>query len=380
MGTKKIGKGIKKKGKYYYVDFRDSSGQRVRKKAGQSRSYAEAVVHKNEVERIQEKLLGIRKPKKILFSKFVIEYLDYSKVNKKPAMYMRDLTSTRHLQKHLENMCLTDINASVIEEYKAKRREEAPMGGFKARSTKKSKVPAKAVSNATINRELACLRAILNKAVEWNRLNSNPVKKMPMLTEPAGRVRYLTLTEIAVLLSNCAGHIVPIVYAGLYTGMRKGEILGLKWTDIDLRADIIHVERSRSMNTRVENSPKAGDRRDIPLSPKLKKVLMTIKRNGEYVFPQGDFTKAFKGAVRRSGIKNFCFHDLRHTFASHLVMSGANIMVVKELLGHKTLDMTLRYAHLAPDARKHAILTLDKELSSSDGSNEGSEEGSETEK
>jgi integrase len=85
------------------------------------------------------------------------------------------------------------------------------------------------------------------------------------------------------------------------------------------------------------------------------------KRSGE-VFSQGNFDHAWQGALRRAGISDFHFHDLRHTFASHLAIAGVSILVIKELLGHKDLSMTMRYAHLSPDARKAAIMTLSKNL------------------
>lgn len=115
---------------------------------------------------------------------------------------------------------------------------------------------------------------------------------------------------------------------------------------------------------------KSGDRREIPINQTLREILQTIVRrvNSPYIFTDAkgrrfqDVKRAFQSACRRAGIKNFTFHDLRHTFASHLIMAGVDLPTVKELLGHKSLTMTLRYAHLSPGHKVKAVAILEGAL------------------
>ncbi|MBA3071035.1 MAG: site-specific integrase, partial [Nitrospirae bacterium] len=151
-----------------------------------------------------------------------------------------------------------------------------------------------------------------------------------------------------------------IAITALNTGMRKGEILGLTWDNLDLKHGFILL-----------NVTKNGERREIPINDTLRGVLQGITRRLDipYVFYDSitgkhykDVKRSFKTALRRAGIKDFHFHDLRHTFASHLVMAGVDITTVSRLLGHKSLTMTLRYSHLAPSHMAKALDILDSTL------------------
>jgi len=158
--------------------------------------------------------------------------------------------------------------------------------------------------------------------------------------------------EIRALLDACSDHLKPIVVTALNTGMRKSEILGLKWPDVDLRQRIVYIYET-----------KGGKSRKVDINDWLAETLIRRRKHPEspYVFcnkdgiPYGNIRKSFESAKRRAGIKDFRFHDLRHTFASHLVMAGIGLKTVQELLGHQTYQMTLRYAHLSPDHRRAAV-------------------------
>ena len=140
--------------------------------------------------------------------------------------------------------------------------------------------------------------------------------------------------------------------------MRKGELLSLQWPQVDFDLGIITLLDTKN-----------NERRDIPMNETVKKTLEKIERKGNHVFCNGDgetfgdVRRSFETALRRSGISDFRFHDLRHCFASNLVMEGVDIMTVKELMGHKTLDMTLRYSHLAPNHKTKAVNILDRIMS-----------------
>jgi integrase len=142
--------------------------------------------------------------------------------------------------------------------------------------------------------------------------------------------------------------------------MRKGEILSLKWDNTDLNHGFILLDRTKN-----------GERREIPINDTVRGILQGLTRRLDipYVFYNDtsgklyqDIKRSFNTAVRRAGIRDFHFHDLRHTFASHLVMAGVDLTTVSRLLGHKTLTMTLRYAHLAPSHMVKAVDILDSTL------------------
>jgi integrase len=142
----------------------------------------------------------------------------------------------------------------------------------------------------------------------------------------------------------------------LNTGMRRGEILNLKWSDINMRTGTIIIRKSKNNEVRM-----------IPINDTLKQSLEQIgpQQSNEYVFGNGNgkpyvtIKTGFKAAVRRAGITDFRFHDLRHTFASHLIMSGVDIKSVQELLGHKDIRMTIRYSHLSNAHLQEAVKRLD---------------------
>jgi integrase len=162
------------------------------------------------------------------------------------------------------------------------------------------------------------------------------------------------------LINHCDPHLKPIVITALNSGMRRGEILGLKWDQVDLKHGFILLDITKN-----------GERREIPINGTLRGVLKGITRRLDipWVFhdpvtgkPYQDNRRSFHTALRRAGIRDFHFHDLRHTFASHLVIAGVDLTTVKEPLGLKTLSMTLRYAHLAPTHKVKAVDILDKAI------------------
>ena len=185
---------------------------------------------------------------------------------------------------------------------------------------------------------------------------------MKLLQENNKRLRYLSKEECQNLVSNCQGNIKSIVITALNTGCRKSEILNLQWDNIDLRNGFILLSQDMTKNS---------ERKEIPINKTLRETFEGITRRLDipHVFfdtatgkPFQDVKRSFNTALRRAGIRDFHFHDLRHTFASHLIMSGIDITTVSRLLGHKTLTMTLRYAHLAPSHMVKAVDILDRTL------------------
>ena len=259
------------------------------------------------------------------------EYLDvYSKPNKRSSW--RDEISIKHLVYYFGNRTLQEITCLDVDKYKQKRVRE--------------------VSCSTVNRETACLKAIFNKAKEWGKISENQISSVKLFAVEDKRIRYLEKEETASVIQACSDHLKPIVVVALNTGMRKGEILNLKWNDIDFQNHLIYVLQTKNREVRK-----------IPVNDTVFRTLLRARKNPKspYVFckkdgsPYRDIRDGFFNALKRTGINDFRFHDLRHTFASHLVMAGVDLKTVQELLGHKTFEMTLRYSHLSSDHKRKTV-------------------------
>jgi integrase len=204
----------------------------------------------------------------------------------------------------------------------------------------------KKLSPATVNRHLAALSHVLTVASrEWEWIPDNPCRRVAKLREPQGRVRFLSREEIDRLLVACSAE-SPTLCAGvllaLTTGMRHGEIAGLTWADVDLGRNLI-----------VLQDTKTGDRRGVPLASRTKAALLALPLRTGVIFlgAGGGERDPFQGPWRRvlpaAGIRDFRFHDLRHTAASYMAMNGRTEREIAELLGHRTLAMVKRYSHLS---------------------------------
>ncbi len=215
-------------------------------------------------------------------------------------------------------------------------------------------------SVAYANRLIIILRRMFKKAIDWNMANEDLLKKVniSLLKGETKRLRYLSEEEAERLISHCEPYLKPIVITALNTGMRKSEILNLTWDRVDLKNRVILLDKTKN-----------GERREIPINNTLLNTLSGIVRNikTDYVFynpetlkPYYDIKKGFAGALKKAHIIDFHFHDLRHTFASRLVMAGADLATIQKLLGHKTINMTLRYAHLSNVHLKDAVNILDE--------------------
>lgn len=249
---------------------------------------------------------------------------------KRPHDYDRQRALLGWWREQLGDYALTQVTPAVI----AKHRDEL----LKRRSP------------ATVNRHLAALSvAFTNSVREWNWLQDNPLRRVAKETEPQGRVRFLSDRERGALFEACRKSDLPelrlIVLLALTTGMRRGELLGLRWPDVDLERRLI-----------VLNKTKNHERRSVPIIPEIVALLRDhakVRRlDSDLLFP-GDADQPLKidrewyAALGAAKVKDFRFHDLRHTAASYLAMSGATIPELAAVLGHKTLAMVKRYAHLS---------------------------------
>jgi integrase len=216
-------------------------------------------------------------------------------------------------------------------------------------------------SGSTVNRYIAALSHALSFAVKERRLlQRNPVSDIRRKPEPRGRTRFLSDADRTRLLRTCAESAWPALHAlvllAITTGARKGELIRLKWADIDLKT-------VRALVTETKNN----EPRTLPLAGKALEALRALKlrdsARSAYVFPQPSglpgpyehFDAHWYAALKAAGIEDFHFHDLRHTTASMLAAQGASLLEIADVLGHKTLAMVRRYSHLVVDHKAKVI-------------------------
>jgi len=345
-----VRKRISTKGKVsYQVDYYDPQGKRIMK-CFSKKADAEAYGGKAEAAKREgryEDIFDVKKESLTTFNELCALYVENFGTQKAFNTSKRYLLAA--VQDHFGDRKLSQITFLNLETYRNKRRSTPVMGN-------------KPRTDASVNREMALLSHMLNKAVEWGKLENSPLKgKRLMLKENNYRLRFLTESEIEALLKACdelktyTPHLRPVVETALLTGMRRGEILGLKWEQI--RNGFIYLTETKS-----------GKARQIPINDRLAEVLKEMRRGNQlksvFLFCDSEgrrflqVKRSFASACRRAGIDDFRFHDLRHTFASRLVMRGASLKAVQELLGHADMKMTMRYAHLSKEHLRDSVNLL----------------------
>ena len=252
----------------------------------------------------------------------------------------------RWWREELGQYLIADITTAMIVECRGKLEEEVTCRG-------------QVRSPATVNRYCSLLSNVFRIAIdEWEWLKESPMKGLKKRKESRGRTRFLSEDERHRLLLACqeskCSFLHTIVVLALATGMRKGEIMNLKWDDIDFERHCITLSETKNGEVRV-----------VPL---LGYALKLLRRHAEkyrfetiLLFPGKKVAKpcqirrSWENALKRADIEDFCFHDLRHSCASYLAMNGATMMEIAEILGHKTLSMVKRYAHLSHNHIKSVV-------------------------
>jgi integrase len=333
-------RGLFKRGKVYWMDYR-VNGKRYRESTGTTlRREAEYIYACRKKDAKEGKIPEIKNIKKEhSFMELAENYLKWAERQRsyKDKKYM-----IAQLIDIFGTLNVNDLCTRIIEQWQSKR-------------MKRNKP-------STVNRILATLKHMVNKGVQWEMANDNTlrqVRNVKLLEENNKRLRFLSIEECQTLIECCQPHLKPIVMTAMHTGMRRGEIFGLEWKHVDLKHGFILLELTKN-----------GERREIPINTTLEYLFKEMPHSIEsvYVFagkdgnPLTDIKKSFHAALKKAGIYDFRFHDLRHTFASHLVMQGVDLASVKELLGHKSITMTMRYAHLAPGHKRKAVNLFDKLL------------------
>jgi integrase len=336
---------IYQRGNQFWIEYR-YKGLRFREAVGPDEDLAKDVLGQRRVEIRENRFFPdkVRQPDPVKFHDFAKEYRAWAKANKKTSTCNRELYVMRMFDKEFEGKFLHEITTWQIEKWKSERRKTLEAG--------------------SVNRELCLLKHMFTMAVKWGKVKESPVKDVKRFKGETKRVRYLMPDEIQILLSNCEdlqnGLLKSIVTVALHTGARKGELQSLKWTEVDFELGLISLLDTKN-----------GERRDIPMNETVRATLKAIEQKEGLVFPSrtgkrienAQIQIAFGEALKRSRIEDFRFHDLRHTFASNLVMAGAELNDVRELLGHKKMEMTLRYAHLSPKHKTKVVNILDRVMS-----------------
>jgi len=331
------------------IQFRHSDGrvERIRKASPvQTKRGAEHY----ERELRQSMLEGNHDKKEVIVptcKDFSEEFLrTYVKTNNKPSeCETKTAVFKNHINPAFGKLKLDQIRGQEIERFKARKLADG-------------------LSPKTVNNYLTVLRRMLSLAHEWDLISGVP--KFKWLKSPDPDIDFLDFEEAIRLVRAAEPMWNTMILTGLRAGLRHGELIGLRWEDVDLVAGRLLVRQSIVRG--VVGTPKSGKKREVPMSHELRDALKAHRHlRGEYVFCQDngealyqDITKwPLWRACRRAGIRRIGWHCLRHTFASHLVMRGIPIKAVQELMGHATIEMTMRYAHLSPDVKRDAVGVLD---------------------
>jgi integrase len=266
--------------------------------------------------------LGILEERKIRFEDFALEYLVWSQANKAERTYKVDQhIINRRLIPFFQGNYLASIKPKAVEDYKTHR--------------------LSTIQPRTVNRELAALRSMFTRAIEWQYVKAHPMANVKELKFQKRPPVFLTPDQLDQLLEVCRQpHLYAFVALAAHTGLRKSEVFNLKWADVDFKRSDITVRQSKNNEYRI-----------IPMNELVRATLKKHPRHitSDLVLAHGDGTayqrvdKAFHNALENAGLPRIRIHDLRHSFASNLIIAGVPLNVAQELLGHKDIKMTMVY-------------------------------------
>jgi integrase len=370
--------------KTYCVDFRHPNGKRATYKIGDATRYTVAEAR----EAAQQFLSSIEKGEDPTAPEKKLSFGEFVRNNYEPWVleYRKSGDSTVYMLKSnfkfLSDTPLDEITIAQVEQWRSKRKKDG-------------------LKTSSINRRITALKAAINWAVKRNLIETNPIAKLERLaeTDTVRKVRYLTKDERERLMAalderekdiregrdnhnigleerertaspqikdgDFADHLKPLVLLSLSTGIRRGSMLPLEWGDVNFDDKTIMIRAATA---------KSGEQYYAHMNKTafdtLSRWRNQAKRTapGSLVFPSpqtgkkmGDCRTSWENLLKAAKIENFRWHDMRHDFASQLVMKGVDLNTVRELMGHADLKMTLRYAHLAPNVKMKAVEMLDED-------------------
>ncbi|MBN2320902.1 MAG: site-specific integrase [Acidobacteria bacterium] len=340
------GDGIYKRGSVWWLDCW-IEGRRYQKPIGKgiNRSAALDIASIKRAQILKSEAGIAKKKKDISFEKAAEEFISWAKANKRPKTAAGYESIINRLKESFEGKTLGQIHPFLIEKYKQKRLAEG--------------------AKVSVNRELSRLRTLYNLCITWRKYEGpNPASRYQRAPESRGRIRFLTEAEEKKLLEKASEPLRSVIILGIHTGLRaQSEALSLTWSNVDFRQKTVTVE---------DHFAKNGETRTVPLNSVALATLKALKSRvpGPEVFmtrgrrkdgpwkPYRSFRTAFETACGNAKLEGVTPHVLRHTFASRLVMRGADLRTVQELGGWKSLNMVQRYAHLSQEHKRQAIELL----------------------
>jgi integrase len=320
----------KASGKVYWIEYY-YEGRRRRERIGTNKALAQTVLQKRLVQRAEDRLLDKKKGERIRFNQLTEWYLNLSEVKSKKS-YERDVRSTKKLKAFFGSRLVKEITPALIESYRKHSMNEL---NYKRMTNKP----------ATVNREIACLKTIFSKAVKNRKIEYNSASAISQLKENNERNRVLSIEEWGKYRGQCPSWYFPIAMMAYFTGMRRGEIINLAPSRVDLKTGFI---RLRPEDTKTETG------RSIPIHPDLAEALkdsMKVRplnfdrvfhRNGKLI-EASTVRETHEAICKKAGIENFRFHDFRHTRINNWRKEGHDYFKIMAASGHKTMSVFKRY-------------------------------------
>jgi integrase len=301
-----------------------------------------------------------------VFEDAMTEYLEWTRINYKPQTHIFCVNNAKPLRAFFRLYRLSQVSEFLCEKYKIERKRSCACLGGPKRQHPKSRccttcgertVPR---SNATVNRELSILKAMFNLRIKLKRGTGNPMQSIELFEEDNGRVRHLNQREAERLLAACNPDFRVVVLVTMHTGFRSAELKSLRRPSVDMENRSITVQACYS---------KTNDTRTVPMTDEVFVAFQQLFKDRDqtpddlvfvnrYGKPWKSWRTAFQNAVKNAGLKDFRFHDLRHTFASWLAMNNTHPKAMMELLGHSDMKMTDRYTHLDVSYQRAAVRQL----------------------
>jgi integrase len=317
----------------WWVSYTDAAGRRQREAvAAQSRPQAVTARAALMLKAERDRVLGVKEASDITTGDLFTRYRRYQKPRLRPTTFERLDGILDTLKGSLPERA-KDITRKTIADYVSARSGE--------------------VSAGTVQKEFTVLKHALRLAVDWELLNINPALGAKLPTLPEGRTRYLSPSELKGVLEAAPDWMRAPIALAAFTGMRRGELLTLRWTDVDLEGRRIYLRETKNGSLRVLALNSLAVRILESLPPGLPGDLVLVGVDGQRL---SVYTRRL---FERLGITDASFHSLRHTAASWLVMQGVDLYAVGQVLGHRTPRMTQRYAHLSPQYMSGAVGKLD---------------------
>lgn len=335
--------GVYKRGDIYWISY-SYQGEQYRESTGtDNKQFAKDVLAKRQVEMREQRLFDVKKGAKVGFEELAEDFLEFYRDRGRRSLERAE-TSVKHLQAYFAGKRSAEITPEAIEDYIKTRRQEL------------SKL-RKPTSPASINRELAALSKMFSLAIRHKKADKNPVMAVERLQEHNVRDRVLSLEEFQRLLDAAPNYLRPILLLAHDTAMRRGEILNLRWSQVDLKHGFIHLE---GLDTKTQEG------RLVPLNDRLTNALKDVMHSaihcasGHVFHRQGipikDIREAFGAACRKVAIVDFRFHDLRHTAVTNMRRSSIDHLTIMKISGHKTLEVFWRYNSFDADDLKRAAM------------------------